>query len=70
MNIPGTTLSTTTEWHSFGHGVYAGMRDLAARPGDLPEIEDVQEEPHYYKGGYILGTLFQLIVMLVVVHLL
>jgi hypothetical protein len=52
-------LSYAAEWHAFSHGVYDGMRSLRARPGDLPENEDVEKEPHYYKGAYIIGTLLQ-----------
>ena len=52
-------LSYAAEWHAFTHGVYDGMRSLRARPGDLPENKDVQAEPHYYKGAFIIGTLLQ-----------
>lgn len=58
-------LSYAVEWHSFTHGVYDGMKNPKARPKGLPELEDVQKEPHYYKGGYIIGTLLQLGIMVV-----
>lgn len=57
-------LSYAAEWHAFCHGLYDGMRDWRARPGDLPENEDVQKEPHYYKGAYVLGTLLQVAIVL------
>jgi hypothetical protein len=56
-------LSYAAEWHSFTHGVYDGMRSPKARPGELPEYEDVQEEPHYYKGGYVIGTGVQFVIV-------
>lgn len=57
-------LSTYPEWHSLQHGVYDGMRDVTVRPGELPDDPDVQAEPHYFKSGYVIGTIFQLLVML------
>lgn len=52
--------SYAAEWHAFTHGVYAGMRGWSARPPkELPQNDDVQKEPHYWKGGYVVGTLVQ-----------
>lgn len=59
-------LSYAAEWHSLSHGVYDGMRTYRVRPGTLPDSEDVQKEPHYYKGGYVLGTLLQWLIVLAV----
>lgn len=52
-------LSYAGEWHAVAHGVYNGLTDslLSARP--IPDNPDVEEETHYYKGGYVLGTLIQ-----------
>lgn len=58
-------LSYAAEWHAFSIGVYDGMKSWRARPGDLPENKDVQKEPHYYKGAYIIGTLLQLVIVAV-----
>lgn len=52
-------LSYAAEWHAFTHGVYNGMKSWRARPKEIPENRDVQKEPHYYKGGYVLGTILQ-----------
>jgi hypothetical protein len=52
-------LSYSVEWHAFAHGVYAGLRKKRPKPKGLPENEDVQREPAYYKGGFVLGTLLQ-----------
>lgn len=56
-------LSYAAEWHAFAIGVYDGMKSWRARPGELPENKDVQKEPHYYKGAYIIGTLLQLLIV-------
>lgn len=50
-------LSTNAEIHSFAIGLYDGMKDWRARPRELPDNPDVQSEPHYYKGAYVIGTL-------------
>lgn len=52
-------LSYSAEWHALAHGVYDGMRNWRVRPKELPDNSDVQAEPHYYKGGYVIGTLLQ-----------
>jgi len=57
-------LSYAAEWHALAHGVFNGMRSWKARPGALPDNEDVQKEPHYYKGGYVIGTLVQAAVVI------
>lgn len=59
-------LSYGAEWHALAHGVYNGMRSLRARPGELPDRPDVRAEPHYYKGGYVAGTVLQLAVVVAV----
>jgi len=56
-------MSTHAEAHALAHGLYAGMRNRHAFPGDLPDNKDVQKEPHYYKGGYFIGTITQLLVV-------
>lgn len=54
-------LSTRREIHAFTHGLYAGMKDWKPSPGGLPDNDDVQAEPHYYKGGFVVGTVLQFI---------
>lgn len=53
-------LSYSAETHAVGHGLYDGMRTWRVRPKRLPDNDDVQAEPHYYKGAYVAGTLLQL----------
>lgn len=55
-------LSYRAEWHAFAIGLYDGMRNWQTRPGAIPENDDVQAEPHYYKGAYVLGTLMQALI--------
>lgn len=63
-------LSYAAEWHSFAIGFYDGMKTWRARPGEMPDNKDVQSEPHYYKGAYILGTLLQFFISLVTLYVL
>jgi len=59
-------LSYAAEWHSFSIGFYDGMKSPKTRPKKLPENPDIQEEPHYYKGAYVLGTVLQLAIIVIV----
>lgn len=56
-------LSYAAEWHALSLGVYDGMKSWRARPDGLPDNDDVQAEPHYYTGGYVIGTLLQLAIV-------
>lgn len=58
--------SYAAEVHAIGHGLYDGMRYVRARPGELPDNSDVQAEPHYYKGAYVVGTLLQFALLVAV----
>ena len=49
--------NTIPEVHSLIHGIYAGLTEWKGT--EIPNNPDVQEEPHYFKGGYILGTLMR-----------
>ena len=60
-------LSYSAEWHAAAHGAYDGMRSWKARPGELPDNPDVQAEPHYYKGAYVIGTVLQALIVVGVV---
>lgn len=64
-----TFLSTTTEWHAFTIGIYDGLARLRPYPNSLPDNPDVRAEPHYFKGGFVLATLLQVAVLLVVIWL-
>lgn len=57
-------LSYAGEWHALSFGVYHGMKTWRVRPKGLPENDDIQSEPHYYTGGYVIGTLLQLGIVL------
>jgi len=45
------------EVHAMVHGIYAGLTEW--KGSELPQNEDVRAEPHYFKGGYIVGTLMR-----------
>lgn len=60
--------SYAAEGHAFTHGVYDGMKNWRVRPKQLPDNDDVQKEPHYYKGGYVIGTLLQVGVVCVIAY--
>lgn len=53
----GTFLNDTAEIHAFVHGIYTGLTEW--RGAEIPDNPDVRAEPHYYKGGYIFGTLLR-----------
>lgn len=55
--------SYAAEWHAFAHGAYEGMKDWKPSAGGLPDNPDIRAEPHYYKGGFIAGSILQVIGM-------
>lgn len=58
-------LSYAAEWHAFTHGVYNSLaRKRPHPPKELPDDPDIQAEPHYYKGGWIIGTLLHAVLVL------
>lgn len=62
-------LSYPAEWHALAHGVYDGIRSWKGKPGRPPENPDVEKEPHYYKGGYVAGTVLQVVLMAAVAYI-
>jgi len=67
MRIPGQEywnefLNDPAEIHAFVHGLYAGITEW--KGAQLPDNPDVQKEPHYFKGGYCVGTLLRWIFLL------
>lgn len=63
--------SYAAEVHAFAIGVYKGCTSLRSHPSrsdsgtviDATTNKDVEREPHYYAGGYVLGTLLQVMVI-------
>lgn len=51
--------SYPAEWHAFVYGMYDGITSLRFDPGHAPDNPDVDQETHYYKGGFVVGTVFQ-----------
>ena len=52
-------LSTYQEIHAFIHGIYAGLTEWKGLEEAIWDNEDCYSEPHYVKGGYILGTIMR-----------
>jgi hypothetical protein len=59
--------NTPPEVHALGWGLYRGLTSRPLRTPPAPDIEDVHDEPHYYRGGYVSGTVLRVGVLLVVV---
>lgn len=57
-------LSHAAEWHALAHGVFLGFTTKPLSTPPEPTNRDVEAEPHYYRGGYILGTIGQLLVVI------
>lgn len=57
--------SYAAEYHAFTHGFYDAWKTSprTLRAPELPDVVDVQREPHYYKGAFVLGSLTQWLVM-------
>jgi len=55
-------LSNRAEIHALALGIYDGMKTWRVRPKEMRDNEDVEAESHYYAGGYVAGTILQLIV--------
>lgn len=52
--------SYAAETHAFAIGLHDGVRYIRPRPCGIPDNDDVEVEPHYYKGGYAVGTFVQI----------
>jgi len=61
--------SYAAETHAFTVGVHDGIRYLPPFPRDPPDHPDAAAEPHYYKGGYVAGTVVQFAFVITVVAL-
>lgn len=59
--------SRPREVHVFARGVFDGMTcrpwKVDAGDHDVPDSEAAQAEPHYYRGGHILGAFLQLVLL-------
>lgn len=59
-------LSYAAEWHAFSNGVYFGVATKPrASPPSIDNLtvkaqRDVRKEPHYFRGGYVIGQLLQI----------
>jgi len=60
-------LSTYAELHAFIHGIYSGIVEWKGIKETVWKNEDCKKEPHYVKGGYILGTFIRWIFIIFLV---
>lgn len=56
-------LNTPAEVHAAVHGIYAGLTEWKGT--ELPDDPEILDEPHYYKGGYIVGTIVRWIAIMI-----
>jgi len=52
--------------HAFVHGIYAGLTEWKGIDSETMQNPDVIQEPHYVKGGYILGTMLRVGIILLI----
>ena len=58
-----------TVYHTLAIGVVDGIQSWKGKPHKPPEIDTDRERPLYYKVGYILGTIIQAAVLVVLAWL-
>lgn len=69
MTNPLTTfLDEPAEWHALSHGVYVGFTSHPLQTPPTPKREDVRRESHYYRGGYVVGSLLQVAILAAVAY--
>jgi len=64
FNCLKTFLNESNEIHAFVHGLYCGLTEWNGIDNATMEYHEVLEEPHYARGGYIVGTLFRIAMIL------
>jgi len=58
-------LNDPKEWHALWHGYTRSVRSRRSFRSAIPDPEndDAQEEPHYFKLGWVLGDVTQVAVL-------
>lgn len=59
--------SYAAEWHAFSIGFYEGLKDFKAFDGldaQAQQNKDVKAEPHYARGGYVVGSFLRVAIYL------
>ena len=59
-------LSTHEKVHAFVHGIYAGLTEWKGIDSETLKNSDVVAELHYARGGYVLGTIIRVAIILLV----
>lgn len=65
---PDGAFSTAGEYHAFAHGVYMGVTTHPLQTPPEPDREDVRLEQPYYRAGYVVGTLLQVVVIVILLR--
>lgn len=61
--------SYAAEHHAFSIGFYEGLKDFKdwnGLPDEMLDNPDVEKEPHYARGGYVIGSLVRVALYLTV----
>lgn len=65
----GGALSNSTEWHALAHGIYIGITTAPWWAPPTPDLPSVSKELHYYRGGYVIGSCPQFMLVLFLIRL-
>lgn len=60
-------LSYSAEVHAVGHGMFMGFRTRPWERPPEPTHPDAEKEPHYYQGGFVFGSVLQVVLIVVLV---
>lgn len=63
-------LNSPAEVHAFVIGIYEGFKDVKFDGIDegAKRNPDVKKEPHYAKGGYVLGAFLRILAIILLVY--
>lgn len=56
--------NSPAEVHALVHGLYRGFFNEERKP----ETHDSEKERHYFRAGYLLGTLFRILLFVTVIR--
>jgi len=61
-------IQKTDKLRSMVFGVFRGMKTVRARPKAMPDDPIVASHPTFYSAGYVIGTILQLVILILVVR--
>lgn len=62
----GECMNTYKEKHAFIHGIYAGLTEWKGIDSVTMKNPDVVDEEHYAKGGYVIGVILRVTIILLI----